>query len=69
MVPKCDIFDHLNSNDFYTIKPRDFGAEITKNIFTDRLDICHCINVSVCSEYADNDLLLIVSTKKGFRFL
>ncbi len=21
MVPKCDIFDHLSSNDFYTIKP------------------------------------------------
>jgi hypothetical protein len=58
MVPKCDIFDHLNSNDFYTIKPLkvcDFGAEIKKNYFTDGLDICPFINVSVCSEYADKE--------------
>ncbi len=42
----------------------DFGAEIKDYFFTDWLDTCHFIFVSVCAEYADNNILTLIYHKK-----
>ncbi len=58
-VPKCEIFDLFDFNDFYVIKSLqvgDFRDKIKNKFFcTDGLDMGLFIFVSVCAVYADND--------------
>ncbi len=55
-MPKCKIFDLLDSCDFFTIKSlyvSDFGVEIT---FFSFWPVLLGENfVSICAEYVDND--------------
>ena len=44
-----------------SVKVGDFGAEIKNIFFTDGLDTCHFIFVSICAEYADNNFLTLSS--------
>ena len=57
-MPKCEIFDLFDFNDFYVIKSLyvgDFRDEIKNNIFKCGPDTYHFIFASVCAVYASND--------------
>jgi hypothetical protein len=72
-VPKCEIFDLFDFNEFYVMKSLqvgDFRDEINKKKLKFVPDLYHIIFASVCAVCAGNDFLTLSWHRKNcFRFL